>query len=98
MPSIDVKAAVEKAKAKAKASDKPAPPADKPAAPAPEAVSAPGVDSPPPAASALKRYKVGLKWNPDHVVEGYDRLDAINAYKKLCGILATPHEFTVEEL
>ncbi len=103
MPSIEeMRAKVKKPKPEEKPEVKPEPQADKPAElAAKEAVADPGKPvSPSPDGAALpqvkRKYRVSLKWNPEHVVEGFDRLDAIDAYKRHCGILSTPHEFKVE--
>lgn len=47
--------------------------------------------------AGLRKYKVQLKDNPELTVEAFDRLDAIAAYKRECGIISTVHEFRVEK-
>lgn len=75
--------------------DTPQPPTGAPGA---EGVAPPSVATP--SAGTLQKYRVRLKdgYNtcPAKVVEGVDRLDAIEAYKRECGINATPHPFDIE--
>lgn len=47
------------------------------------------------AARTLHKYAVQLKYNPRMVVAAEDRLDAIEVYKKRCGIIRTEHSFEV---
>lgn len=106
MPSIEeMRAKVKKPKPAEKPEDKPENPAagvaDIAPVAEPQAVADPGESvSPLPGGAALpqvkRKYRVSLKWNPEHIVEGFDRLDAIEAYKRHCGILSTPHEFKVD--
>lgn len=49
-----------------------------------------------PVTSAPGKYRVKLKDNPEVVIDADDRLAAIQAYKRLCGVNSTIHEFTVE--
>lgn len=64
--------------------------------------AAPLSTDPTPSAGTLQRYRVRLKdgFNtcPAMDVEGVDRLDAIENYKKACGILSTPHPFDIERI
>ena len=49
-------------------------------------------------ASALKRYKVSLPYQPERVVKAADEAEAISQYNEACGVLATDHKHGVEEL
>lgn len=75
----------------AKADEKPAEKPKKAKKPKPAPVEEP---------PELFKYRVQLLsfGNPEVEVEAADRLDAIEAYKKHCGILATPHKFKVEKV
>jgi hypothetical protein len=55
----------------------------------------------PPALGELVGYRVKLKDCPPIVVpvaDARDRLDAVEVYKKLCGVLTTIHPFEVAEV
>lgn len=46
----------------------------------------------------LLRFRVQLQDNPPFEVKAFDRMEAVEVYKRRCGIIATPHKFEVQEL